>query len=147
MSQLHLDQPQIDRARDSAKRIARQVFDEMAGFTTTTVERATLRLLGVDGVDGNQVPLPNRVVEHLQAQNLLQHGAALILAGAMQQTGWTAQQVAEAVAAGTLTLSYPQDEAVARQAAQAQAATACQHIAGQRMRRAEQIKTLGEGKA
>ena len=147
MSQLDLDQSQIDRARDSARRIARQVFDEMAPFTTTTVERATLRLLGVDGVDGNQVPLPNRVVEHLQAQNLLQYGAALILAGAMQQTGWTAQQVAEAVSAGKLTLSYPQDEAAARQAAHSHAAAACQHIAGQRAHRADQIKTLGEGKA
>jgi len=83
MSQLQLDQAQIDRARDSARRIARQVFDEMAQFTTTTVERATLRLLGVDGVDDNQVPLPNRVVSHLQEQNLLQFGAATILAGAM----------------------------------------------------------------
>ncbi|MBA3057533.1 MAG: lysine 5,6-aminomutase subunit alpha [Gammaproteobacteria bacterium] len=147
MSQLHLDQSQIDRARASAQRIAHQVFDEMAGFTTTTVERATLRLLGVDGVDDNQVPLPNRVVEHLQAQNLLQHGAAIILAGAMQTTGFTAQQIADAVAAGTLTLSYPQDEAAARQAAQAHAAMACQHIAGQRAHRAEQIKTLGQGQA
>ncbi len=147
MSQLNLNQAQIDRARDSARRIARQVFDEMAPFTTTTVERATLRLLGVDGVDDNQVPLPNRVVEHLQEHKLLQHGAAIILAGAMQKTGWTAQQVAEAVSAGSLTLSYPQDEAAARQAAQVHAATACQHIAGQRAHRAEQIKTLGEGKA
>ncbi|HSN79472.1 MAG TPA: lysine 5,6-aminomutase subunit alpha, partial [Rhodoferax sp.] len=60
MSHLQLDQAQIDRARDSARRIARQVFDEMAQFTTTTVERATLRLMGVDGVDDNFVPLPNR---------------------------------------------------------------------------------------
>ena len=62
MTRLHLDTDQIDRARDSARRIARQVFDEMAQFTTTTVERATLRLMGVDGVDENEVPLPNRVV-------------------------------------------------------------------------------------
>ena len=147
MTQLHLDQAQIDRARDSARRIARQVFDDMAPFTTTTVERATLRLLGVDGVDENEIPLPNRVVSHLQAQNLLQHGAAIILAGAMQETGWSAQQVAEAVSSGSLTLSYPKDEAAARHAADACAATVCQHIAGQRAHRDDQIKTLGEGKA
>ena len=64
MPQLHLDQTQIDRARNSARRIARRVFDDMAQFTTTTVERATLRLLGVDGVDENGIPLPNRVVSH-----------------------------------------------------------------------------------
>ena len=48
MGQLHLDQARIDRARGSARRIARQVFDEMGQYTTTTVERATLRLLGID---------------------------------------------------------------------------------------------------
>ena len=147
MTQLHLDQAQIDRARDSARRIARQVFDEMAQFTTTTVERATLRLLGVDGVDENFVPLPNRVVEHLQAQGLLQYGAATLLAGAMQEHGYTAQQVAEAVAQGTLTLTRPKDEAAARQAAEAQARDRCAHIAGQRAHRDEKIKTLGEGQA
>jgi len=58
MSQLHLDPAQIERARESARRIARQVFDQMSPYTTTTVERATLRLLGIDGVDANDVPLP-----------------------------------------------------------------------------------------
>ena len=147
MTQLHLDQAQIDRARTSARRIARQVYDEMAQFTTTTVERATLRLLGVDGVDENFVPLPNRVVEHLQVQELLQYGAASLLAGAMQEHGYTAQQVAQAVAQGTLTLTRPKDEPAARQAAQAQARSRCEHIAGQRAHRDEKIKTLGEGKA
>lgn len=144
MSQLHLDQAQIDRARACAQRIARQVFDEMAGFTTTTVERATLRLLGVDGVDGDQVPLPNRVVEHLQTQNLLQHGAAIILAGAMQAHGLSAQQVAQAVADGQLTLSLPPSLPAAQQAAHAQAQTMCAHIAAQRALRDAQIKSMGE---
>ncbi|MDO8310614.1 MAG: lysine 5,6-aminomutase subunit alpha, partial [Sideroxyarcus sp.] len=84
MSHLQLDQAQIDRARDSARRIARQVFDEMSQYTTTTVERATLRLLGIDGIDENYVPLPNVVVEHLQTQEILQHGAASIVVAAMQ---------------------------------------------------------------
>ena len=44
MTHLHLDPAQIDRARASAQRIARKVFDDMRQFTTTTVERATLRL-------------------------------------------------------------------------------------------------------
>jgi beta-lysine 5,6-aminomutase alpha subunit len=147
MTQLHLDQAQIDRARESARRIARQVFDDMAQFTTTTVERATLRLMGVDGVDENFIPLPNRLVEHLQAQELLPYGAALIVAAAMQERGLTAQQVAEAVCAGTLTLTRPkdEDEDAARQAAQACAHTACEHIAGQRAYRTQQITTLGEG--
>src|ERR1035437_6114101 len=140
MSQLNLDQAQIDRARDSARRIARQVFDEMSQFTTTTVERATLRLLGIDGVDGNGVPLPNCVVSHLQQQNLLQHGATTAVVAAMQEHGWTAQQVAEAVTAGTLTLTRPKDEAAASRSAETHARNACEHIAHQRAQREDKIK-------
>ena len=147
MPQLHLDQTQIDRARNSARRIARRVFDDMAQFTTTTVERATLRLLGVDGVDENGIPLPNRVVSHLQEHYLLQYGAAPILASAMKEHGYTAQQVAEAVAGGRLTLARPKDEAAARNAADVHARVMCEHIAAQRALRDATIKSLGEGKA
>ncbi|MFC5303408.1 lysine 5,6-aminomutase subunit alpha [Azospira restricta] len=147
MTQLTIDQAQIDRARAAAGKIARRVFDDMNRFTTTTVERATLRLFGVDGVDENQVPLPNRLVSHLQEHELLQHGAATIVAGAMHEHGLSAQQVAAAVAGGKLTLSRPQDEAAARRSAEAQAAAMCRHIARQRETRAQQIDRLGEGKA
>ena len=147
MSHLHLDQQQIDRARDLARRIARRVYDDMQGFTTTTVERATIRLMGVDGVDENDVPLPNRVISHLQEQGLLQHGAAAVLAHAMQQRGCSAQQVAQAVAEGTLTLTRSRDEQAARAHAQAHAASMCAHIARQRAQRQTQIETLGEGRA
>jgi beta-lysine 5,6-aminomutase alpha subunit len=143
MSQLQLDSAQIDRARESARRIARNVFDEMSQFTTTTVERATLRLLGVDGVDENYVPLPNRLVSHLQEQNLLQHGAAWIVAGAMLEQGLSAQGVAEAVAAGTLTLTPPKDAAAARRKAEQEAQSRCEQIAGQRSYRAAEIKSNG----
>src|ERR1035437_3017637 len=146
MSHLHLDQAQIDRVRDSARRIARQVFDEMSPFTTSTVERATLRLLGIDGVDENAVPLPNRVIEHLQQQSLLQHGAATALARAMQEHSYSAQQVAQAVADGSLTLTRPQDDAAARRVAQALARQTCEQITAQRAHRADRIKSLGEGK-
>lgn len=146
MTQLHLDQAQIDRARDSARRIAHRVYDEMNQFTTTTVERATLRLLGIDGVDENFVPLPNRVVSHLQEQKLLPHGAATAVVGAMEEHGWTAQQVAEAVAAGTLTLTRPKNEKAARDTADALAGAMCEHIARQRAHRDGKVKSLGEGK-
>lgn len=47
MAHLQLDQARIDRARNSARRIAGRVFDEMDHSTTTTVERSTLRLMGL----------------------------------------------------------------------------------------------------
>ena len=146
MTQLNLDQGQIDRARESARRIAHRVFDDMSQYTTTTVERATLRLMGVDGVDDNQIPLPNRLVGHLQEQGLLQHGAAAVVAGAMTEHALTAQQVAEAVAASKLVLGRPKSDKAARQSAEAIAARMCDHIAGQRALRAKQIDKVGEAR-
>jgi beta-lysine 5,6-aminomutase alpha subunit len=145
MISLQLDPAQIERARSHARRIARQVFDEMSAFTTTTVERATLRLMGMDGVDENQVPLPNRVVEHLQQQGLLAHGASMIVGGAMLAHGLSVQQVAEQVAAGTLRLNLPQDQNAARAQADTIAECMCAHIASQRATRSAMIDSLSEG--
>lgn len=143
MAHLQLDQARIDRARDLARRIAGRVFDDMDRSTTTTVERATLRLMGVDGIDENQVPLPNRVVDHLLERGLLNRGAALAVAAAINEQGWTAQQVAEAVAAGRLVLDGGDDTA-ARNTADALAAQSCEHIAAQRAQRAALIGNSGE---
>ncbi|KGM39884.1 dioxygenase [Aquabacterium sp. NJ1] len=159
MSHLTLDQAQIDRARNMARRIAHQVYDDMQRFTTTSVERATLRLMGVDGVDENQVPLPNRLVSHLQAQGLLQQGAALPVAAAMAEHGLSIQQVAQAVAAGQLSLQSPltssshsssasrANEATARRTANELAARTCERIAANRATRDAAIARCGEARA
>ncbi len=147
MAQLQLDPSQIDRARASARKIAHQVFDDMNRRTTTTVERATLRLMGVDGVDDNQIPLPNRVVDHLRAQGLLGLGAAPVLAAAMAAQGLSAQAVAEGVAQGTLVLTRPADLSQARAQAKALAQATCERIAAHRAQRDHYLQTLGEGKA
>ena len=145
MSHLQLDEACIDHARQSARNIAHRVYDELRQFTTTTVERATLRLLGIDGVDENLVPLPNRLVSHLQEQELLQYGAAVIVGGAMEEHGRSAQQIAEAVATGRLTLTGPKNEKSARETADIHARAMCQKIAAQRVQREQQLETLGEG--
>jgi beta-lysine 5,6-aminomutase alpha subunit len=144
MSQLTLDQTQIDHARDTARRIARQVYDDMHRFTTTSVERATLRLMGVDGIDENQVPLPNRLVAHLQDQGLLSQGAAVPVAAAMAEHGLGIQQVAQAVADGKLALRKPKNEAASRRAAHDMAARTCARIAGNRATRDQAIAQCGE---
>ena len=147
MAHLQLDAARLASARASARQIARQVWQEMQPYTTTTVERASLRLMGVDGVDDNQVPLPNRVVDHLQTQGLLPQGAAVVVAAAMAEQGWTAQQVAQAVAAGRLTLAAPRNLAAAQRNAREQARLACDHIQRQRDTRATKLAAVGEARA
>jgi beta-lysine 5,6-aminomutase alpha subunit len=146
MAHLALDAQRIARARTSAAHIARQVFDDMNRRTTTTVERATLRLLGIDGVDENAVPLPNRVVQHLQEQGLLASGAATAVAAAMDEQGLTAQQVAQAIADGKLTLTRPRNLSRARAHAKALANRMCAHIAAQRAERSTRIDVCGEAR-
>ena len=65
-SKLGLDSQKISHAKQIAKNIAGDVQNFVDGYTTVTVERTVCRLLGIDGVDANGVPLPNVVVDHLK---------------------------------------------------------------------------------
>jgi len=67
MPHLKLDQSLVDEARALAHHIVAPVIDYIEAHTTVAIERATLRLLGVDGVDEAGVPLPNRVVDNARA--------------------------------------------------------------------------------
>lgn len=145
MAHLTLDQQQIDRARAHARRIAEQIHEEMSLFTTSTVERATLRLLGLDGVDSEQVPVPNRVVEHLKERGLLGYGAAVPVFGAMLEKGMTLQEVGDAVSRDELVLEVPKDLEKARQAVLEAAKKSCDHIKNQRNDRKEKIENWSEG--
>jgi beta-lysine 5,6-aminomutase alpha subunit len=84
-----------------ARRLAGAIVDPIAEFigrhSTVSVERAVARLCGIDGVDRNGVPLPNRLVDALPAR---EGGVARALGAAVAESGRTPQQVAEAVAAG-----------------------------------------------
>ena len=145
MAQLTLDQNQIDRARSSARRIAEAVHKEMTQYTTSTVERATLRLLGLDGVDSEFIPLPNRVVEHLKVNELLGYGAVLPVFSAMVETGMSLQEVGDAVAEGKLTLKKPENLEKIRPLVDAAAKASCARIKSNREDRSDKIKKWGEG--
>jgi beta-lysine 5,6-aminomutase alpha subunit len=69
-----------------------------------SVERSVTRLLGVDGADALEVPLPNVLVDHVQDRGGLGRGIAYWIGNAMIQTGRSPQQLAEAVSAGELDL-------------------------------------------
>ncbi len=80
---LGLSAAQIARCRDLAIEVAAGVRRETERFTTVSTERTVLRLLGVDGVDGNEVPIPNRVVASLEAAGRLGRGAAVWMGSAL----------------------------------------------------------------
>jgi beta-lysine 5,6-aminomutase alpha subunit len=104
-SKLDLDPGVVAACRQAARQIAEQVSEQIAGRTTVSVERSVTRLLGVDGADELDVPLPNVLVDHVHQRGDLGRGIAYWLGNAMLQTGRSAQQVAEAVSAGELVLA------------------------------------------
>jgi beta-lysine 5,6-aminomutase alpha subunit len=103
-SKLDLDPGVVAACRQAAKQIAEQVSEQTTGRTTLSVERSVTRLLGVDGANDLDVPLPNVLVDHVHDHGGLARGIAHWLGNAMLYTGKGPQQIAEAVNAGELDL-------------------------------------------
>ena len=104
-SKLGLNFELVNQARASAAKVADDTQQFIDQHTTVTVERAVCRLLGIDGVNDMDVPLPNVVVDHLMANSFLPMGAAWAIGNAMVETGKDPQAVAEAIDKGELDLS------------------------------------------
>ena len=104
-SKLDLDQGVIDACHAASSKIAAGVSEEIAGRTTVSVERTLARLLGVDGANELEAPLPNVLVDHVRDEHGLGRGIAYWLGNAMAADGARSpQQLAEAVDAGELDL-------------------------------------------
>ncbi len=101
-SKLNLNLAVVDKARQFARDIAADTQKFIEKHTSVTIERTCARLLGVDGVDSQGVPLPNILVDNIRDNNGLALGISAYLGNAMIQTGKTPQQIAEAVANGEL---------------------------------------------
>ena len=104
-SKLGLNFELVNEARASAARVAADVQRFIDQHTTVTVERAVCRLLGIDGVNEMDVPMPNVVVDNMMENSLLPLGAAWVVGSAILATGKDPQGVAEAVDSGELDLS------------------------------------------
>ena len=147
-SKLNLDQGLIHKARASAKRIAEDTQQFIDKHTTVTVERTVARLLGIDGVDDIDRPLPNVVVDNIKDGGGLSLGAAYWIGNAMVYTGKEPQQVAELVAAGELDLTKVPvaEEEKLKSTVTELSKKVVERIKQNRAQRKELIETLGEGK-
>ncbi len=101
---LSVDRAAVERCRAFAQHIVDPVEAYIRAHSTLSVERAVLRLLGVDGVDANDVPLPNAVVDTLSREEL-QSGVALAFGRALAQTRLEPAALAHAVANGDVSLA------------------------------------------
>ena len=104
-SKLNLNEELVNKARESARKVALETQKFIDAHTTVTVERTVCRLLGIDGINDVEVPLPNVVVDHITQIDMLPQGAAYLIGNAMIETGKNPQQIAEAIDKGELDLS------------------------------------------
>lgn len=146
-SKLGLDFKRVEFARSLASGIAHDVQNFVENYTTVAVERTIARLLGVDGIDENEVPLPNVVVDSIKEKGVLNEGVIFFMSNAMVQTGMMPQQIAEAIAAGKLDITQlPVADKQQRDAAIDPVVKASvERIRQRRARREEYLNTLGEG--
>ena len=146
-SKLGLDFKKVEHAKSLAKEIANEVQAFVESKTTVAVERTLCRLMGIDGVDENQVPLPNVVVDDLKAKGVLGEGVLFYIANAMVNTGLTPQEVAEKVATGALDLTKIEvaDKAAIEAVLQPVIDGSIAKIRARRERRENYLNTIGEG--
>ena len=104
-SKLNLDFHLVEKARELAKKIALQTQEFINKHTTSSIERTVCRLLGIDGVDEFDVPLPNIIVSNLLEGNNLGLGAAIFIGNAIIHTNLSTQEIAEKVAHEELDLN------------------------------------------
>lgn len=147
MSKLGLDFEKVAKARKLAKNIADDVQGFVEQYTTVAVERTLCRLIGIDGINDNQVPLPNVVVDTLKDAGVLGEGVLFFIANAMIATGKKPQEIAELVAKGELDLTkvVTRDSKQIADALQPIIDENINKIRARRTRREQYLNTIGEG--
>ncbi len=146
-SKLNLNPRLIDSARSAAASIAEQTQEFIDKNTTVAVERTVARLLGVDGVDEIDTPLPNVLVDSIKEGGGLSKGVAFWIGNTMVQTGKSPQEIAEAVSAGELEITKLAiaDEKKVMETIYKEAQKTVDRIRKNREKRNDYLKNLGEG--
>src|SRR5574344_981475 len=146
-SKLGLDFKKVDKAKSLANSIAGDVQSFVEAYTTVAVERTLCRLMGIDGVDSNQVPLPNVIVDDLKSKGVLSQGVMFYIGNAMVKTGLSPQKIAEGVAEGTIDLTRIEvtDKNSLLKVLQPVIDSSLERIRARRSKKEHYLETLGEG--
>ncbi len=146
-SKLNLDPKKIENSRNAARKIAEETQKFIEKHTTVSVERTVTRLLGVDGVNEIEEPLPNVLVDNIKDGGGLQQGAAFWIGNAMVQKNLTPQEIAEEINKGDLDITKIPiaDVKDIKDAVKGIAQKTVDTIRQTREKREEYIENLGEG--
>ncbi|MGD9605016.1 MAG: lysine 5,6-aminomutase subunit alpha [Bacilli bacterium] len=105
MNKFHLDQNIINECRQCALHIADDVQNFINERTTVAIERTVVRLLGIDGVDDFDVPIPNVLVNQVKESGDLTLGVSSYLGSALIATKKTLNDLVASVLNGDMKLT------------------------------------------
>jgi beta-lysine 5,6-aminomutase alpha subunit len=146
-NRLNLDPAVVREARALAAKAGQPIVAMAKTHTTVSVERAVLRLAGLQGADADGMPWVNRLVDAVRGTTGLEHGVALPAWDALLTGGYdNLAAVAAAAAHGKVPFRIPAgaDAAAARAAASAALASGFARIDANRMQRQRMIEETSQ---
>lgn len=144
---LDLDPVTVRKARSLARKVGRPIVDLARRHTTVSVERATLRLAGLEGADADGIPWVNRLHDAVRGDAGIEHGVALpvwdaLVRGEADDLGTLAQKAA----AGSVRFRVPEgrDLVRARSAARKQVGAGIKRMDAGRRERERLVRRWGD---
>jgi len=144
---LDLDPATVRKARSLARRVGKPIVTMARKHTTVSVERATLRLAGLEGADSDGIPWANRLLDAVRGDVGLEHGVALpvwdaLVRGDAEDLGTLAQKAS----AGSVRFRLPEGRELtrARSAARKQVGAGIRRIDARRRERDRLVKRYGD---
>jgi beta-lysine 5,6-aminomutase alpha subunit len=146
-SKLGLDQQVVRQARELAAAAGQPIVELARTHTTVSVERAVLRLAGLDGAADDGMPLVNHLVDAIRQETGLEQGVALPAWDALLTGRYPGlAELAQDAAAGKVSFRLPTggDEAAARHAASAALAAGFARVDARRAEREAMISATAD---
>src|SRR5215472_4927325 len=107
-TRLNLDPSVVRQARELAAQAGEPIVEMAKTHTTVSVERAVLRLAGLQGADPDGMPWVNRLVDAVRERTGLEHGVALPAFDALLTGGYgSLAALAEAASHGKVPFRIP----------------------------------------
>jgi len=144
---LGLDPATVRKARSLARKAGRPIVDLAQRHTTVSVERATLRLAGLQGADADGIPWVNRLLDAVRGDVGLEHGIALPVWDALVRGDADDLAVlAQKASAGSVRFRVPEgrDLVRARAASRRQVGAGIRKVDARRRERDRLVKRYGD---
>lgn len=147
MGKLLLREENVTAARESAGKIADDIYSFIEKRSTVSIERTLLRLIGIDGVNEDEVPFANVIIDQLMERKLLNEGALYWVTRAMLYYDLAPHELAVAVDANQIDWikCVSVDDKQAKELGYKLAKASLSLIRNRKQERENYLASLGEG--